>query len=348
MTFLRVVFRLILALLVLAGILGYWWYHGLQHQTTHDKASTYITIEQGSSVNGIITQLYGEGILARPSHLKLYLRTLGKDIQLQAGDYQFPSPVSAMEVLALLQDGRKRTKSLTFPEGWTRFEIAARIANQFPGLPARTEADVLSLLDQTTLIAEFDSAALNLEGYLYPATYEVEMETQPDEVIACLVQEFKTAWEAEWDQRANELGRSKREIVTIASLIENESKLDNERPLVASVIYNRLERGIPLGLDATNVYIAKMLGRWDGTLHRSDLEIDHPYNTRKIQGLPPGPICSPSKAALHAALFPADTDYLFYVLNVDNNDGSHHFYEDATGFARGKAKYQRWLATQRD
>ena len=348
MAFLRVLTRLFLALLVLLGILVYMWHSGLNHQTTHDKSSTYITIEQGSTVNSIITQLYAEGILARPTHLKIYLRTLGKDRQLQAGDYQFHSPISAMEVLALLQDGHKRTKRLTLPEGWTRFEIAARIANQFPGTPAQSEADVLGLLDQTSLIADFDPAAHNLEGYLYPTTYEMEIDAGPEEVIERLVAEFKGSWETEWNQRATELGRSHREIVTIASLIENESKLEGERPIVASVIYNRLGRGIPLGLDATNVYIAKMLGRWDGTLHRSDLEVDHPYNTRKIQGLPPGPICSPSKAALKAALFPAETDYLYYVLNVDNNDGSHHFYEDAAGFSRGKAKYQRWLATQRD
>ncbi|MEL7428119.1 MAG: endolytic transglycosylase MltG [Bacteroidota bacterium] len=348
MAILRIVFRLILALLVLFGIMVYWWYQGLHEQTTHNKASTYITIEPGSSVNGIISQLHNEGILESPTSLKLYLRTLGKDIQMQAGDYQFPSPISAMEVLALLQDGRKRTKPLTLPEGWTRFEIAARIASQFPGTPSLTEADILNLLDQTNLIADFDPAAHNLEGYLYPTTYEVEIEAQPTDVIERLVQEFKGAWEADWDERASELGRSRREIVTIASLIENESKLEGERPLVASVIYNRLKGGIPLGLDATNVYIAKMLGRWDGTLHRSDLEIDHPYNTRKIQGLPPGPICSPSKAALKAALYPAETDYLYYVLNVDNNDGSHNFYENAAGFARGKAKYQRWLATQRN
>ena len=307
----------------------------------------FINIASGSTANGIINRLHEEGILQEPSHVKLYLRTLAKDIQLQAGDYQFPSPISPVEVLELLQDGRKRTANLTLPEGWTRFEIAARIANRFPGSPSQSEEQVLALLDQTGLIAEFDPTAHNLEGYLYPTTYELEIDAGPEQVVERLVKEFKSVWEEGWDQRAEELGRSRREIVTIASLIENESKLESERPLVASVIYNRLERGISLGLDATNVYIAKLLGRWDGTLHKSDLEVDHPYNTRKILGLPPGPICSPSAGALKAALYPAESEYLFYVLDVDASDGSHQFYEDAAGFARGKAKYQRWLATQR-
>jgi UPF0755 protein len=118
--------------------------------------------------------------------------------------------------------------------------------------------------------------------------------------------------------------------------------------LVASVIYNRLEQGIPLGIDATNVYIAKLLGRWDGIIHKSDVEVDHPYNTRRILGLPPGPISSPSRTAIKAALHPAQTDNLYYVLNVQANDGSHYFYSSATEFAKGKADYQRWLAGQRD
>ncbi|MEM6772850.1 MAG: endolytic transglycosylase MltG, partial [Bacteroidota bacterium] len=169
----------------------------------------------------------------------------------------------------------------------------------------------------------------------------------PKAVIAKMVQQFKSVWQPEWDALAKQLGQSKREIVIIASLIENESKVDSERGLVSSVIYNRLEQRIPLGIDATNVYIAKMLGRWDGIIHKSDVEIDHPYNTRKVYGLPPGPISSASKSAFEAALHPKQTDYLYYVLNVTAGDGSHHFYATAAGFAEGKAAYQQWLAKQR-
>lgn len=348
MAFLRALFLLVLLALVGFGLAAYWWHQGLYEQVAHDKADTFITIESGSSANTIIAQLHEEGIIEKPSHVRLFLKTLGKGMQLQAGDFQFPSPISPVEALELLQDGRKRTARLTLPEGWTRFEIAARLANRFPGNPPLAEQDVFALMDQVGLIADFDPAARNLEGYLYPTTYEIETDAGPEEIIERLVQEFRSVWQEGWDERAASLGRSRREIITIASLIENESKLEAERPIVASVIYNRLERGIPLGLDATNVYIAKLLGRWDGTLHRSDLEVDHPYNTRKIQGLPPGPICSPSSAAIKAALYPAETNFLYYVLNVDETDGSHNFYEDAAGFNRGKAKYQRWLATQRN
>jgi len=247
----------------------------------------------------------------------------------------------------LLREGKNRTKTLTIPEGWTRFEIAERIAAQFPGDPALTSEEVFALMDDVSLIRDIDPEANNLEGYLYPTTYQFEIDAQPKMIIARMVDQFTSTWQPEWNELARKAGKTKREIVIIASLIENESKVDAERDLIASVIYNRLQQGIRLGIDATNVYTAKMLGRWDGVIHKSDVEIEHPYNTRKVYGLPPGPISSASKSSLEAALKPAQTDYLYYVLNVEAGDGSHHFYTNATDFAKGKAAYQRWLSEQR-
>ena len=143
------------------------------------------------------------------------------------------------------------------------------------------------------------------------------------------------------------MGRTPHEIVTIASLIETESAVPAERPIVASVIYNRLNKGIALGIDQTVVYIAKMENRWDGTINRSDLDSTSPYNTRKYAGLPPGPISSVSENAIEAALNPATSDYLYYVRNVQLNDGSHWFYSSAAEFEKGKAEYQRWLEKER-
>ena len=143
--------------------------------------------------------------------------------------------------------------------------------------------------------------ARTLEGYLYPSTYEFEPGTQPAAIIERLVDQFGRTWKPEWAEKARAMGRTPHEIVTIASLIETESKFDAERPIVASVIYNRLSKSIPLGIDQTNVYIAKMEGRWDGTIHKSDLEVDSPYNTRKRAGLPPGPISSVSVSSIEAA-----------------------------------------------
>lgn len=348
MKFVRRLMLLFFLAALLAGGSAFWLYHALHTAVTHNSADTYITIEKGLASNRILEILEEEQILQAPLATKIYLRFFKRNIQLEAGDYLFPSPISPLEVLAQLQEGKKRTKALTIPEGWTRFEIAERIAAQFPVEPPVSEKEVLTMMEDISLIQDIDPTANNLEGYLYPTTYEFELGTHPQSVIAKMVQQFKSVWQPEWDELAQKIGKTRREIVIIASLIEKESKIDDERALVASVIYNRLEGRIPLGIDATNVYIAKLLDRWDGILHKSDLEIDHPYNTRKINGLPPGPIGSAGRAAIEAALNPAQTDYLYYVLNVEAGDGSHHFYATAAEFLKGKAAYQKWLAGQRE
>jgi UPF0755 protein len=335
-----------LFLVLVAGMMGHWLYQSLYAAVDHEYGKEYVTIEYGSTSNGIIKTLADKGIIQSPRATKLYLRFFNRSVALQAGDYVFPSPVSPIEAIKIMGKGRKKTEQFTVLEGWTRFEIAEAIARQFSDGAARGKADVLAIMENVRPVRELDAEADNLEGYLYPETYSIETGASAQDVVDRLVKQFKEIWQPAWTQRAKAMGRSPREIVVIASLIENESKVDDERPLVASVIYNRLRKRMPLGIDATNVYVAKMLGRWDGILHKSDLEIDHPYNTRKVQGLPPGPISSPSKSSIEAALYPADSDFLYYVLNVDKNDGTHHFYATDAGFLRGKARYQEWLRAQ--
>ena len=344
----RFILTFLVLLLLLLGGSYFWLQNALNQPVAHNHSSDYITIERGMASNRILKELEDHQIIQEPLATKLYLRFFAKEMQLEAGDYLFPSPISPKEVLSTLENGRKRAKALTIPEGWSRFEIAKRIVAQFPVEPTVTPEEVLVMMNDTDLIRDFAPQAPNLEGYLYPTTYNFEIGTHPKAVITKMVQQFKQVWQPKWNQLAENIGREKHEIVTIASLIENESQVDSERALVASVIYNRLEKGIPLGIDATNVYIAKLLDRWDGIIHKSDVEIDHPYNTRRVRGLPPGPICSPSKSALEAALNPASTEYLYYVLDVEASDGSHNFYADAAGFAKGKAEYQRWLSRQRN
>ncbi len=348
MKFIKVIIILFVISTLAFGGVSYWLYSSLNSPNDHNKADKYITIEKGSSPNQIIGKLTSEGIIKSQTATQIYLRTFGDANKLQAGEYRFRSPITPLEVLEELESGRERTIKVTIPEGWTRFEIAKRIANKFPTDPPTDEKAILYMMNDTSLIKDIDPKAKNLEGYLYPTTYHFPLETKPKEVIKRMVDQFKKTWKPEWTLRAQQLGKTNQEIVTIASLIENESKFEKERRIVSSVIYNRLDKGMALGIDATNVYIAKLLGRWDGVINKSDVEVNHPYNTRKISGLPPGPISSASESALEAALNPAKTDYLFYVLNVDNNDGSHNFYESASGFEKGKAKYQKWLAQQRN
>jgi UPF0755 protein len=347
MKFVKLAAVMVSVILIFFGIVAYWFYGSLNSPVEHDKSQTYIAIERGTTPGQIITKLETEGIVNDSLPLRLYLRTFADTSKMQAGDYRFPSPISALGVLKELEKGSVQTKRLTIPEGFTRFDIAKRIGDVFPQDPPLTEDQLLLLMNDTSAIKDLAPQARNLEGYLYPSTYDLSPDAKPEEVIEKAVEQFKKVWKPEWTERARQLGRTPHEIVTIASLIETESPVESERPVVASVIYNRLSKSIPLGIDQTAVYIAKMEKRWDGTIHKSDLDSTSPYNTRKYGGIPPGPISSVSVSAIEAALNPVQTDYIYYVLNVQKNDGSHHFYASAADFERGKAEYQRWLAEQR-
>jgi UPF0755 protein len=347
MKFLKVLIILAFFSLLIGAGAGFWLYKSLTAPHAHSKSNQFIVIPKGSTPNEIIEKLSAEGVIASPLATQVYLRSFGDAGKLKAGEYQFNSPITPLQVLQELEKGEERTIKLTIPEGWTRFDIAKRVAEKFPTVPPTDEKAVLALMDDTSLIKDFDPDAKNLEGYMYPTTYSFPVGTKPPDVIKRMVEQFRKSWKPEYNERARQLGRTPHEIVTIASLIETESKFDEERPIVASVIYNRLNKNIALGIDQTAVYVAKMENRWDGTIHKSDLESTSPYNTRKFAGLPPGPISSVSESSIKAALNPAQTDYIYYVLNVEKNDGSHHFYSSAAEFERGKQAYQTWLKEQR-
>ena len=347
MKILRIIFPLIAVAIILVSGFCYWIYAAMTAPHVHDKGNQFITIEKGSTPSQIISKLAAEGIISSRLPVQIYIRTIGTSGNMQAGEYQFQSPITPLQVLKELEKGETQTTKLTIPEGFTRFDITKRIAEKFPQNPPIDDKAILALMDDTSLIKDIAPNAKNLEGYMYPSTYSFPRESDPKTIIKTMVEQFKKAWKPESNDDAKALGRTPAEIVTIASLIETEAGVETDRPLVASVIYNRLNKNIPLGIDQTVVYIAKMENRWDGTIHKSDLEANSPYNTRKFGGIPPGPISSVSESSLNAALNPAQSDYLFYVRNVDLNDGSHWFYSSAAEFEKGKAKYHRWLEQQR-
>jgi UPF0755 protein len=199
-------------------------------------------------------------------------------------------------------------------------------------------------MDNVSLIRDLDPRAKNLEGYLFPDTYEFAPDTQAPKVIEMMVKQFLNVWRPEWSDAAQRLNLTPREIVTVASIIETEAKLSEERPVVASVIYNRLKRDIPLAVDSSVIYASKLEGRWryDGKVYKSDIERRSPYNTRLHPGLPPGPVASPGASSLKAALNPAATEYLYYVRNPDRNDGAHNFYSSSAEFEKGVQALRQW------
>lgn len=340
---------LVLAVIVLAGAAtGAWVYKDLHAPISHSRSGQYIDIPKGTSPSAIIKKLTAEGVLKHEWPLKLYLKSSGKGSTLRAGEYDFPSPISPLGVLAKLQQGERRLNRITIIEGWTRWDIAKAML-QIPELHLDNEAQALALMDNVSLVSDLDPKATNLEGYLFPDTYEFSPETTPAELVEMMVKRFRDVWKPDWTERARSLGRTPREIVTTASIIETEAKLNEERPLVASVIYNRLEKNIPLAVDSSVIYASKLEGKWryDGKVYRSDIERRSPYNTRIYAGLPPGPVASPGESSLKAALNPATSDYLYYVRNPDRDDGAHNFYNNGGDFETGVQALRNW-ERQRD
>jgi uncharacterized YceG family protein len=266
---------------------------------------------------------------------------------IKAGDYRFPSPISALGVLKKLEEGEQRLSRFAVIEGWTRWDIAASLA-RVPDLHLRDSNEALALMDDTSAIRDLDSQATNLEGYLFPATYSYPEDTKSAAVIAGMVKRFRQEWTPERADKARALGMTPRQIVIIASLIETEAKLKEERPVIASVIYNRLHKNIALGIDSTIVYASKLAGKWrdNGKVYKSDVDRRSPYNTRLFSGLPPGPVGSPGESSIDAALNPAQTDYLYYVREPSRDDGAHNFYSKGADFDKGVRALREWERTR--
>ena len=348
MRLIRLLLLFIFLLIIAAGGFALWLRQELRTPVAHSHANEYIEIPRGSSPDEIVGRLQQAGVIRRDWPLRLYLKVSGASARLKAGEYRFPSPISPLVVVRKLEEGQQRLARFTVIEGWTRWDIANAMAH-LPDLNLADANEVLALMNDTSLISDLDPTARNLEGYLYPDTYSFPPNTTPRQMIATMVQRFRQVWNGEMADTARAQGKSVREIVTVASLVETEAKLKDERPLMASVIYNRLQRGISLGIDSTVIYASKLAGKWrnDGKVYQSDLDRNSPYNTRRVRGLPPGPIASPHARSLSAALSPTPTDYLYYVREPSRNDGAHNFYSNEADFQRGVQALREW-ERQRD
>ena len=338
----RVAFILLLVIVLSSAGLYVWAKQQLETPVLHSQANQYVEIPRGSTPDEIISKLNDLGVIRRGWLLRLYVRLEGSGSKLKAGEYRFPSPISPLGVLKKLEEGEQRLNRLTIVEGWTRFDIAAQLA-RIPELKLQSPEEALALMDDASLVRDLDPDAKNLEGYLFPDTYSFPPDANARQVVETMVKRFRQVWDG-LVARAQPSGRTPREVVTVASLVETEAKLSEERPLVASVIYNRLGLDIPLGIDSTVIYASKLAGKWrnNGKVYQSDLDRDSPYNTRRVRGLPPGPIASPGASSLQAALSPAQTRFLYYVRDPSRNDGAHNFYENESDFQRGVQALRDW------
>lgn len=336
-------FLALVVLAVAAAIGGWMWLQSaIDRPHRHDAAKRTITIEPGASSGEIITRLNREGILDGELPTKLWMKFLAGGKAFKAGDYEFKSPISPRQVIAQLVGGNVTTRQFTIPEGYNQFDIATAIA----GLDGLKEAPmspgaVLAMFRKTAIVADLDPDAKDLEGYLFPDTYEYTASTTREKLVETMVKRFRKVYSADWQDRAKQLGMTTRQVMSLASLIEKEAKVDSERELISQVFHKRLKMGAPLACDPTVIYAALIEGKYRGKIYRSDLDRDSPYNTYKRAGLTPGPIASPGKRSIQAALYPADTDYLFFVVDATRNDGSHKFSASSAEHERAVQIYRQ-------
>jgi UPF0755 protein len=301
--------------------LAWWWIHQLDIPFHgYRETSKVLWIPSGSHTRQILQQLETEGIV--PQHRQYlayaYLWWRGNRGGIKAGEYQFSQSPSLREVLEILIQGKIFYRSLTIPEGWDLRQVQEILASKGFGAPQ----EIQLLLHNPEPIKKMDSLATDLEGYLYPDTYFYTRDTTAREIVNRMVQRFQNAFTSIRQRRAQELGFSIREVVVLASLIEKETSLPAERPLISAVFHRRLKLGIRLQCDPTVIYASSHIGKYDGVIRQSDLNLDSPYNTYRIVGLPSGPIANPGEASLEAALQPAESDYLYFVAT---GDGGHRF-----------------------
>lgn len=312
---------LVLLLLLGAAGVGAVRYYDWCQEAAGARTPVSFEVAEGTSGAAIVDGLHDRGVIRCGLVSKWMLRRSGQEGDFRAGAFDLTTNMTPDEAFAVLTEPLKQvaTVRLTIPEGYRLTQIADRVHEEIGIAPTKflgaTETGGYSLPPYLPEDAE------TIEGFLFPETYQfVEGRTKADDVIRKLLDQFGTEAESlDWS-KADDLGVTPYEVVTIASMIEKEAALDEERPLIAGVIYKRLELNMPLGIDATLLYDDPTP---DGQLSFTDLETDTPYNTRIRVGLPPTPIASPGRKSLQAALDPAETDFLYYVLC--GQDGHHEF-----------------------
>ena len=331
-------FVLLLLLLIPVGMLGWSWIKLQRPYQGYAGEEKIVQVEPGMGAAQILERLQQEGVLADARLARSYLIYFMDSAAMQAGEYRFRGPLTTPQVLRMLVKGRVLTHSITVIEGLTLEEIATQLDRAGYG---RRQA-FLDLMRSPALVADLDPEAPDLEGYLFPETYSFARSVDERTIVQAMVKTFRDRFEKEvrplFDRNSGGGGRTVRQLVTLASIVEKEAQVATERPLIAAVYRNRLDRGIGLMADPTVIYALKRAGRWNGNIRRDDLRMESPYNTYRWAGLPPGPICNPGLASLVAAAEPAEAPYLYF---VSRNDGTHVFAETLTEHNRNVEQWQR-------
>ncbi len=297
----------------------------------------FVMLKPGWSTRHIANELQANGVIHSARAFLAYHYVV-KPRSLKAGEYKFESSETALQVHDRLTRGDVYVHTVTVPEGFNMFEIGQAV--EAAGLGKQQEF-VEQAKRQVSLIHELDPDAKSLEGYLFPDTYGFTRTQTMEDIVSAMVRRFK--------QEAHAIGLGApantdvHRAVTLAAIVEKETASAEERPVVAGVYLNRLQKNMALDADPSVIYAALLAGHYQGAIHQSDLQFDSPYNTYKYPGLPPGPIANPGKASLEAAMHPAQTDYLYF---VSDNNGHHRFARTLDEHSRNVALYRRAVAAE--
>jgi UPF0755 protein len=289
-----------------------------------------IVVESGQGFKALSTLLYQRGVIVHPVKFRLFARIKGYDKRIKAGEYLFSSAMSPKEILDIMVDGKIRLHRLTIPEGFNLRQIARAI--EAAGFASK--ADFLAAATDADFVHAKGIDARSFEGYLFPDTYYFPKGATPQDIISTMVKRFWSVFKPDWEKQAKILGMTIHQVVTLASIIEKETAVADERPVISSVFHNRLKRNMRLESDPTVIY---GMGDYDGNITRKDLKHPTPYNTYTIKGLPPGPISNTGVKAIEAALFPTDGKFLYF---VSRNNGTHYFSTNFKDHNRAVRKYQ--------
>jgi UPF0755 protein len=335
--------RKILWLTLIAALAGAAWFAWTLLTPVPPPAQTFVMLHPGYSTRRIAHELEAAGIIRSEDAFLLY-HYFHRGRSLKAGEYLFDKPASAKEIHQRLVRGDVYFHTVVVPEGFTVFDIARAVEAAGLG-PAE---DFLKAAQSNALIADLDPSAHSLEGYLFPDTYQFSRMQSMRDMATAMVKQFR--------QVADQIGMISKSIdttsdaardihtdVTMASIVEKETAVPEERPLVAGVYYNRLAKKIALDADPSVIYAELLAGTYTGALHHDDMQFRSPYNTYKYTGLPPGPIANPGRSALEAAMHPAPSDYYYFVADAQ---GHHRFAKTIDEHNRNVAAYRRAMRGQ--
>jgi UPF0755 protein len=326
----KTIIRLFLLLLFVALIAGGYLMYRLSQPYQGFSQPVFVEFRHGTGTAEIAAQLAQKGVVS-DRWVFLAARAVRRG-NLQAGEYKFDKPASALEVYSRIARGDIFYLELLIPEGYNIFDIAGAVEK----LGTIKPDAFLAVARNPSMIRDLDPRAQSLEGYLFPNKYRVYRHTTAQQLCKQMTGEFRAQWK-QLNSKADV-----HDVVTLASMVEREARLPEERPQVASVFSNRLRIGMKLDCDPTTVYAALLDNRYTGVIHRSDLDSRNPYNTYQHPGLPPGPIANPGLSSIKAALAPATSDYLYFVAKADGS-GGHRFSSSLEQHEAAVAAYQRAL-----